>query len=214
MSSQTIAKRRFRTLDHATKIEMVTGLLVALLLLAFGIFCSFMPAISFHFMLRLVVMALTGYGGFLLFLFFFRGRSSRSDLLFSALVLGFAWLLNYNESLPEWIVRTSFGWYCLGIGFVMAIQLWIHHHNHVKGSFVTFLLALSYALLGIVLLWTKIVDTQNLMRLFGVYFILLAIRMVFSTLQKYSDSYHWRRGIYVSLPTLLAAFYLRLFVAI
>ncbi|MDE5757090.1 MAG: hypothetical protein K2H85_00615 [Allobaculum sp.] len=206
MSSQTIAKRRFRTLDHATKIEMVTGLLVALLLLAFGIFCSFMPAISFHFMLRLVVVALTGYGGFLLFLFFFRGRSSRSDLLFSALVLGFAWLLNYNESLPEWIVRTSFGWYCLGIGLVMAIQLWIHHYNHVKGSFVTFLLALSYALLGIVLLWTKIVDTQNLMRLFGVYFILLAIRMVFSTLQKYSDSYHWRRGIYVSLPTLLAAF--------
>ncbi len=206
MLNQTTAKRSFHRLDRATKVELGTSLFLAFLLFVFGVFCFFMPAVSFHFMLRLVVVALIVYGGFLLFLFFFRGRSSRSDLLFAALVLGFAWLLNYNEDLPEWIVRTSFGWYCLGIGVVMAIQIWIHYHNQVKVSLGNFILAGSYTLLGIILLWTKMVDTQNLMRLFGVYFILLAVRMTLSTLQKHSTSYHWRRGIYISLPTLMAAF--------
>ncbi len=207
MLSQTVAnKRRWRTLDKSTKIELITSLLLAFLLLGFGIFCFLMPAASFHLVLRFVVLALSVYGLFLLFLYFFRGCSSWSELLVALLVLGFAWLLNYNNALPEWIVRTSFGWYCIGIGLVMAIQLWIHRRNQVKIGWGSFLLMGIYAGLGIILLWTTIVDTQNLMRLFGAYFILLAGRMVFSTFQKYSSTYRWRRGVYISLPTLLAAF--------
>lgn len=204
MSSLTANKKR--PLDPATKLEVFFSLLLSLALLIFGICCLFLPAASLRILLRFVVVALTIYGLFLLFLYFFRGRSSNSELFFGTLALIFAWLLNHNEALPEWIIRTSFGWYCIGIGIVMAIQIIIHRQNRVKVKLFNFLLCGCYLILGIVLLWTPLVDTQNLIRFFGVYFILLAERMSFSTLEKYSSTYHWKRRIYVSLPTLFAAF--------
>lgn len=204
MSSQTANKKR--SLDSATKWEIFFSLLLAFGLLTFGIFCLFLPAASFRILLHFIVFALIIYGFFLLFLYFFRGRSSHSELFFSALALCFAWVLNHNEALPEWIIRTSFGWYCVGIGLVMAIQIVIHRQNRVKTKWFSFLTCGGYLMLGTVLLWTPLVDTQNLIRLFGVYFALLAERMAFSTLEKYSSTYHWKRGIYISLPTIFAAF--------
>lgn len=186
------------------KAEDLSSLFLVLLLFIVGLLCFFMPVFSYHIMLDLIVGVLVLYGLFLIFLYFYRGRSSRMDLLFGFFAIIFAGILLFNVNLPEWIIRVCFSWYCFGVSLVMLVQIVIHQNNGVKIRPTAILLSLIYGILGIILLLTHIVNTETLIRLFGVYFILLASRMIIGLLDTHSAKYKWKRGIYISLPTLLA----------
>ncbi len=192
--------------DSAPRIEAFEyfgGWILAIGLFIFGIVCLFMPTAFFSLFMNLSVGALLIYGCFLLIRYFYQGRVSRSDLVNGLLALLFAALLMFNDQLPEWIIRTCFGWYCFFVFVAVLVQLLIHHYNHVKIRTSSVLFCISYGILFVVLMFTDIVDSIMLFRLFGVYFILLSIRVMLNQIDIYSTTYRWKRGLYVSLPLVL-----------
>jgi len=185
------------------KLEYIGGWVIAIGLFALGIVSLFMPAAFLSLVLNLAVYALIIYGCFSLIRYFYQGRASRSNLVYGLLALLFSALLLFNNQLPEWIIRTCFGWYCLAVCIGMLVQILIHRANGVKVHIPTVLFCLSYGVLFVVLMFTQIVDSVLLMRLFGIYFILLAIRDVINQIDLYSSTYSWKRGLHVSLPLIL-----------
>lgn len=178
--------------------------LIILAMSVSGLLCFTMPVMFLGAILSAADLFLIGYGLFHFIRFFTSGKTRRSDLVLGLLVFAFGCLLSFNALLPEWMIRVCFGLYCLGVSVCIAIQQALHASDGVRVSISSLLFVAGYGILSYVLLFTPIVTTQLLIRLFGIYFLLLAGRMFIDLFDLHSASYHWKRGIHVSLPVLLA----------
>lgn len=185
------------------KIEFAANWSLVLALFGIGLVCMLLPVQTFEIMLGFVCLLLMVYGGCLLFTSFFHKQSRRSELIFGLLAIGFAAVLLFNAQLPEWIIRVTFGWYCFGVAICLFVQICIHYSNHVKIRLSSVLFCIIYALLSAVLLFTRIVNSEMLFRLFGIYFLLLAGRMFIGLINVHNTSYSWKRRFHIGLPMVL-----------
>lgn len=184
--------------------EKIGSWLMIVVLGIVGIGSLFAPEKSYHRILFVFVALLLVYGCYLLFIYLMHGRTRKTDGLYGVLAIVLAAVLTFNEQLPKQLVQALFGFYCLGISIVMTVQILIHLEDGVKVRVTNVLFALSYAVLAIVLFTMDLFGSGFLIRLFGIYFLLLAIRMALTMFDLNSASYRWKRGFYVSLPIVLA----------
>lgn len=189
--------------EKKAKIEFTANWLLVAALFVIGLVCLFLPVVTFNTMLGVVCFLLMVYGAGLVLANFFRSDAKKSELVFGLLAISFAVVLLFNNQLPEWIIRVCFGWYCFGVCICLLIQIAIHHANQVKVRFSSLLFCLLYAILAVILLFTRIVNSEILFRLFGIYFILLAGRMSIGLLNVHNDSYTWKRRFHIGLPMVL-----------
>lgn len=200
MSSRTLNS----DLDRRGRIERSEALLIAFALAVLGIVCFFMPAFTLRTLLSVSTVFLILYGLFHIVRWFTSGRTRPSDLIYGPLALVFAAVLIFNSYLPEWLIRVCFGLYCLAVFAALAIQQVIHRFNDVPISISAVFFLCVYGILFVTLLFTDAVDTNTLIRLFGVYFLALAIRNCIDAFDLRSKKYRWKRGLHVSLPIVLA----------
>lgn len=183
--------------------EIISTLFLVLILLGMGIYSLVIPAAFYDLNLKIAVVAVFIYGFYLISQNFIQSRKKKSNYFYGGITIAFGILLLFNQRLPEWIIRTSFGWYCLIASISMLVQACINWSNRVKIRVRSVVLISIYGIIGCVLLFTDYVDTVNLLRIFGIYFILLAARIAVNLYDAYSSSYTWKRGLYIGLPIIL-----------
>lgn len=198
MSKQTLNKQ-----NTYHSYEIVSTFVLIVVLLGMGIYSLFIPAAFYDLNLKIAIFAIMTYGLYLISQNFFPSRKKKSNYFYGGLTILFGIILLFNERLPEWIIRTTFGWYCIIVCVSMFVQACINWSNQVKNTVRNTLLILIYGSIGSVLLFTEIVNTANLLRIFGVYFILLSGRIAMNLFDAYSATYSWKRGLYIGLPIVL-----------
>lgn len=183
--------------------EKSTNLLTGAVLIGVGVICILHPQLVYSVILNLalVIALLNGL------IRIFRGyrELSATDMVMGFVSIAFGAVLMFYSYLPEWIIRVSFGIYCLILFLFLLIQKIIYVSNDIRISIFSWGMTLGYAVVGCLLLFTPHVSNHMLMQLFGSYFLLLGVRFILDSLDLYSKDYKWRRLIHVSLPMPIAA---------
>lgn len=185
--------------------DVTTNIIVGLAFLIAGCIMIWIPNAILSLILTTSIILLFVNGAVLLYRFI--KTKNKGDLLFFVLSILFAtFLLNHNY-FPHWIIRVSFGAYCLLSSLVSFIQLVINYMNEIPGNFFYVLLAVVYAGLGISLLAMTSQSMDFLMRIFGAYFIVLSIRYFNDAINGINPlvKYEWKRKIRITLPAIVCA---------
>lgn len=169
-----------------------------------GSIALFIPGLVYTLILDLAFVLILLNGIF--FLIRSKKHFSWSSLVFGILSLAFAGILFLNHDLPEWIIRVSFGAYCLLVGIVLFLQQWINLLNFYQIMWHYVILLGGYIALGCTLLFTPNISSKLLMRFFGVYFLLLGFRYLSDALSMERKDYYWKRNLHLSMPVFIAAF--------
>lgn len=186
--------------------DVASNFIVGLCFIAAGLVMFFIPNRVFSLILNTSIILLLINGVYLLIRFL--QHKKKSDLLFLILSILFALFLVDHETIPQWIIRVAFGLYCYISTLASLIQLVINYINDIPDKFYHFLMIVAYGILGFNLLFVDEFETDLLLRLFGIYFILLGSRY-------FNDAnvgvnpllkYEWKRKIRISLPTIICAF--------
>lgn len=185
--------------------EKAARLALAVFLLICGILSLNAPAFLYELILNLVIFYLFLYGIFHFIRYFTSGRTRHRDLMSSTACLIFGVVLLFYQTLPEWMIRVAFGFYCFACSLIIAIQVGINLHNRIKTHIQSYCFMAAYLVIAFLVLFTPRVSTLLLLRAFGVYFILLGIRYLIDCLDTGSSRYKWKRGLHISMPTVLAA---------
>lgn len=177
----------------------------AIVLFIFAIIAFMAPAFLLDLVLDLAVFYLLLMAGYRFVRFFTSGKTRPSDLTGALGAFAFAVVLLLYGSLPEAIIRIAFGAYCALAGLTMGVQILISIYNQTRVRFIRIILCISYCLICVLVLFTPSVSTELLIKMFGVYFLLLGLRLVGDLFEYHSSRYQWKRQIHISLPTLMAA---------
>lgn len=133
-------------------------------------------------------------------------RHSIQGYLLGLFSFVFGVVLVFYDFIPGWVIRTCFGFYCLAIFFILAIQIVINFSNRTRTRVGEFVFALLYLILCVAALVNGSFSTRDLFRAFGAYFCVLGLRYALDAVDLTSTTYRWKRSFYISLPTLIAAF--------
>ena len=186
--------------------DVASNFIVGLCFIAAGLVMFFIPNRVFSLILNTSIILLLINGVYLLIRFL--QHKKKSDLLFLILSILFALFLVDHETIPQWIIRVAFGLYCYISTLASLIQLVINYINDIPDKFYHFLMIVAYGILGFNLLFVDEFETDLLLRLFGIYFILLGSRY-------FNDAnvgvnpllkYEWKRKIRITVPTIVCAF--------
>lgn len=134
-------------------------------------------------------------------------KHQKIDFVYSGISFLFFCMLLWFTELPEWLIRVSFGCYCLASSICSFVQSVLNSINHVKGILRLLFFSILYFGLAVCLLYLPNFPTLMLLQFFGAYFILLGVRYNIDAIDTLfgSKNYAWRRKVRVSLPTVIAA---------
>ena len=183
--------------------EKSTNLLTGTALIIVGLVCILRPGLVYSVILNLA-LAIALLNGLVRIIKGYRELSA-TDMVMGFVSIAFGAVLVFYSYLPEWIIRVTFGIYCLVLFLFLLVQQIIYVSNNIKGSFFSWLMTIGYLIVGCLLLFTPRVSSHMLMQLFGGYFLLLGFRFMLDCLDLYSKDYKWKRLIHVSLPMPIAA---------
>ena len=153
--------------------DVASNFIVGLCFIAAGLVMFFIPNRVFSLILNTSIILLLINGVYLLIRFL--QHKKKSDLLFLILSILFALFLVDHETIPQWIIRVAFGLYCYISTLASLIQLVINYINDIPDKFYHFLMIVAYGILGFNLLFVDEFETDLLLRLFGIYFILFRL---------------------------------------
>ena len=123
------------------------------------------------------------------------------DVFYLILSIGFFVILTNHSNFPEWIIRVSFGGYCLLSAVASFVQFIINMRLKVHNIFMG-IYFMAYACLGLFLLFKPEFKTDLLMRFFGIYFVVLGFRYFhdwYDTVNR-DVKYQWKRKFCLMLP--------------
>ena len=180
--------------------------LAGFLLMICGLVLILLPHHVYSLILEVSVLYCLLHAGYLLYCFL--KEKKWMDILSACLTFGFMLVLMEHTYFPEWIIRVSFGGYCLLCSAATFVQFVINLKNRIKGNIFIGTYVISYLILGCFLLFTPDFNTDLLMRFFGLYFILLGIRYFHDLYEEFNldTKYRWKRKIRIMLPPFLCAF--------
>lgn len=181
----------------------MTALLTGLLLIVTGGVCILHPQLVYSAILNLAVFIALCNSIYKMWKGY-RGLSA-SDMISGFISMAFGIVLVFYSFLPEWIIRVTFGAYCLIVALSMLIQQIIYVSEDIRNGLYGWAMTAGYSILGLMLLFTPRVSSHMLMQLFGGYFLLLGARFLVDSLDFVSKNYRWKRMIHVSLPMPIAA---------
>lgn len=189
-------------MGQTEKFQWLAGSLFVLT----GCILFLLPDYVFGWILDVSILYFAFNTVFLLYSFF--RTKKKSELLYAACSLVFVVILTRHTMLPEWVIRVTFGMYCLLSAAATYIQLFIDIANEVPGRRIfNFLISSAYLGLGLSLLFVPEFNTDWLMRFFGLYFIVLGFRFFINGVEMHDTSkkYQWKRRIRIMLPPVISA---------
>lgn len=187
--------------------DLLVRVAIGGMLMVCGLICVAMPAQVYSFILDLTVVYCLLNCVYLAYMY--SKEKKKADLLFSVLSFFFVIVLKEYTHFPEWIIRVTFGAYCLVCALAMLVQYVLHVINHIPGKIGFLFLTLLYALLGGFLLFNPEFETGLLMRFFGLYFVVLGIQYLHDAWESVQPEvrYRWKRHIRIMLPPVLCVFF-------
>lgn len=187
--------------------DLLVRVAIGGMLMVCGLICVAMPAQVYSFILDLTVVYCLLNCVYLAYMY--SKEKKKVDLLFSVLSFFFVIVLKEYTHFPEWIIRVTFGAYCLVCALAMLVQYVLHVINHIPGKIGFLFLTLLYALLGGFLLFNPEFETGLLMRFFGLYFVVLGIQYLHDAWESVQPEvrYRWKRHIRIMLPPVLCVFF-------
>lgn len=186
--------------------ETMTKFLLGLAMFISGIVMVVVPQRIFALILEVAILyfALNG-----IHMFYSAIKHHKAeDWIYFLCSITASYLLSRYTMLPEWLIRVSFGLYCILSAAANFIQFVLDRINHVRGQKRMLFFAIAYLAVAFTLLFMPEVSTEYLMSSFGIYFILLGSRYLIDAMDIVHPpkKYRWRRKIRVTLPPLLCAF--------
>lgn len=177
-------------------LSFFTGLCFMIL----GIVLIFLPNLIYSWILNLAILYCLiqmAYLGYLIV-----KEHKWIDVLYGILTIGFLMVLINYSNFPEWIIRVSFGAYCLLVSAATFVQLVINWKYKIQHTIFVSFYTIVYLILGLFLLFTPNFDTDLLLRFFGIYFILLGVRNLHDLYEMNNGSlpYSWKRKFRLMLP--------------
>lgn len=176
-----------------------------LLFLVVGGFMIWIPNRIFS--LILTTALFLSFFNAIVLMFRFYKKKNKGDLLFGLISLFLGVFLLRHQLLPQWLIRTTFGAYCLISAVACLIQLVINYLNDINRKFFSLLMTIVYLILGLLLLFNPHFSADLLMQCFGVYAMLLGFRYLNDGVEGINPltKVKWKRKIRITLPTILCA---------
>ncbi len=191
--------------------DLVFNLLIAFALIVLG-------AVSIWAKTRLISVVMVALGialmisGFVeLIRFFIPGihhhHGDYNGLFRSLLSIVASVILIWYQGVPQWLMVVLFGGYMLVYATACLMQWWLYRLDHVKGRLLLFFTALVLYVVGGIFLLSPSLTMDDMLILFGIYFILLGItylRDSFESLNSKTKN-KVKRKIRITLPAIVCA---------
>lgn len=191
--------------------NLVFNLLIAFALIVLG-------AVSIWAKTRLISVVMVALGialmisGFVeLIRFFIPGihhhHGDYNGLFRSLLSMVASIILIWYQGVPQWLMVVLFGGYMLVYATACLMQWWLYRLDHVKGRLLLFFTAIVLYVVGGIFLLSPSLTMDDMLILFGIYFILLGItylRDSFESLSSKTKS-KVKRKIRITLPAIVCA---------
>lgn len=191
--------------------NLVFNLLIAFALIVLG-------AVSIWAKTRLISVVMVALGialmisGFVeLIRFFIPGihhhHGDYNGLFRSLLSIVASVILIWYQGVPQWLMVVLFGGYMLVYATACLMQWWLYRLDHVKGRLLLFFTALVLYVVGGIFLLSPSLTMDDMLILFGIYFILLGItylRDSFDSLNSKTKN-KVKRKIRITLPAIVCA---------
>lgn len=191
--------------------NLVFNLLIAFALIVLG-------AVSIWAKTRLISVVMVALGialmisGFVeLIRFFIPGihhhHGDYNGLFRSLLSIVASVILIWYQGVPQWLMVVLFGGYMLVYATACLMQWWLYRLDHVKGRLLLFFTALVLYVVGGIFLLSPSLTMDDMLILFGIYFILLGITYLRDSFESLSSKTKnkVKRKIRITLPAIACA---------
>lgn len=191
--------------------DLVFNLLIAFALIVLG-------AVSIWAKTRLISVVMVALGialmisGFVeLIRFFIPGihhhHGDYNGLFRSLLSIVASVILIWYQGVPQWLMVVLFGGYMLVYATACLMQWWLYRLDHVKGRLLLFFTALVLYVVGGIFLLSPSLTMDDMLILFGIYFILLGITYLRDSFESLSSKTKnkVKRKIRITLPAIVCA---------
>lgn len=191
--------------------NLVFNLLIAFALIVLG-------AVSIWAKTRLISVVMVALGialmisGFVeLIRFFIPGihhhHGDYNGLFRSLLSIVASVILIWYQGVPQWLMVVLFGGYMLVYATACLMQWWLYRLDHVKGRLLLFFTALVLYVVGGIFLLSPGLTMDDMLILFGIYFILLGITYLRDSFESLSSKTKnkVKRKIRITLPAIVCA---------
>lgn len=191
--------------------NLVFNLLIAFALIVLG-------AVSIWAKTRLISVVMVALGialmisGFVeLIRFFIPGihhhHGDYNGLFRSLLSIVASVILIWYQGVPQWLMVVLFGGYMLVYATACLMQWWLYRLDHVKGRLLLFFTALVLYVVGGIFLLSPSLTIDDMLILFGIYFILLGITYLRDSFELLSSKTKnkVKRKIRITLPAIVCA---------
>ena len=191
--------------------NLVFNLLIAFALIVLG-------AVSIWAKTRLISVVMVALGialmisGFVeLIRFFIPGihhhHGDYNGLFRSLLSIVASVILIWYQGVPQWLMVVLFGGYMLVYATACLMQWWLYRLDHVKGRLLLFFTALVLYVVGGIFLLSPSLTMDDMLILFGIYFILLGITYLRDSFELLSSKTKnkVKRKIRITLPAIVCA---------
>ena len=191
--------------------NLVFNLLIAFALIVLG-------AVSIWAKTRLISVVMVALGialmisGFVeLIRFFIPGihhhHGDYNGLFRSLLSIVASVILIWYQGVPQWLMVVLFGGYMLVYATACLMQWWLYRLDHVKGRLLLFFTALVLYVVGGIFLLSPSLTMDDMLILFGIYFILLGITYLRDSFESLSSKAKnkVKRKIRITLPAIVCA---------
>ena len=191
--------------------NLVFNLLIAFALIVLG-------AVSIWAKTRLISVVMVALGialmisGFVeLIRFFIPGihhhHGDYNGLFRSLLSIVASVILIWYQGVPQWLMVVLFGGYMLVYATACLMQWWLYRLDHVKGRLLLFFTALVLYVVGGIFLLSPSQTMDDMLILFGSYFILLGITYLRDSFESLSSKTKnkVKRKIRITLPAIVCA---------
>lgn len=191
--------------------NLVFNLLIAFALIVLG-------AVSIWAKTRLISVVMVALGialmisGFVeLIRFFIPGihhhHGDYNGLFRSLLSIVASVILIWYQGVPQWLMVVLFGGYMLVYATACLMQWWLYRLDHVKGRLLLFFTALVLYVVGGIFLLSPSLTMDDMLILFGIYFILLGITYLRDSFESLSSKTKnkVKRKIRITLPAIVCA---------
>jgi uncharacterized membrane protein HdeD (DUF308 family) len=182
----------------------MTFFLSGFLFLLLGMFMIFIPTMVFRWFSEALFFGLIVHAC-LQGQRFFRGQGS-GHFVGAAVSAAFAVFILFHQQFPACLLHFLFGCYCLFSGLLSAVQFLINRKNHADGGLFFFFHTAAAFSIGVFAL-THPNTADEVLQIYGLYFILLGIRYLHDARQSkiFESAYHWHRKLRIAMPALAAA---------
>ncbi|WP_075877169.1 DUF308 domain-containing protein [Merdibacter massiliensis] len=190
--------------------NLIFYFLVGVVLEITGVLSIWIKSSLVSLVMVLLGIALFVSGGIQLIRFFLPKVHHHGDfnsILRSILSIIASIILIWYQGIPQWLMVVLFGCYMLLYATACMVQWWLYREDRVRGRLLLFFTALTLYVVGGIFLLSPQLTMDDMLILFGIYFILLGLTYFRDGFDSLSSKTRNRmtRKIRITLPAIVCA---------